>query len=578
MSNEPCRLCGSEPTIATYYDFYRFHCPTPGCREHLSAGTIYSGKGSWYGSIAEARDAWNHRQRRGEATSAPQSAEPEHEPAGVGNEPQDGAECVDTREKLEADVLAYLTPYEIDARLLGETIIGWLNRQAAITEQEVRARERYGEKANYYGALAEDLACKLDILKDHGVEIVDAVGGGYEVYNQEKKRADELTVERDELKTRVAELESELKCYEGVDEAKEMWAKACQRERDKNAAMYAERDEAYKRGYDDGLHANTKAAFAAAKQAFGDESSVRFEGGIIKSQAQRIRELEAELDACKLREEAAKDYDFREAAERWEKAFEDKCAEAARLTAECDYWKSQMRKCLEHATESYVPEVMEFPRDEHRACEPSLLVIDKIDNLQDFLADACGDVATLREERDRLRMQCKADLEVMSAQGESVNELEDTVAVLDAEIERMKEVARTQADSFAKLERELADADRSWKLEVEALQNELDESESTANTLRASVAGLKETVERQSEVIAAQRDELARFNREKHGKRRLPKGIAWPRHDDGKLVKLNAVDACSIAFTRGGCLVRFADGGDEYFPMDELRRRWKERG
>ena len=39
--------------------------------------------------------------------------------------------------------------------------------------------------------------------------------------------------------------------------------------------LIAKSDEAYKRGYDDGLHANTKAAFVAAKQAFGVEGDTR---------------------------------------------------------------------------------------------------------------------------------------------------------------------------------------------------------------------------------------------------------------------------------------------------------------
>ena len=88
--SEPCRLCGSEPEIATYYDFYRFNCPTEGCGERLDNGKVVNGIGMWYGSIAEARDAWNQRQRREETTSATQTAEPEPEPAREGDEPQIG--------------------------------------------------------------------------------------------------------------------------------------------------------------------------------------------------------------------------------------------------------------------------------------------------------------------------------------------------------------------------------------------------------------------------------------------------------------------------------------------------------
>ena len=64
----------------------------------------------------------------------------------------------------------------------------------------------------------------------------------------------------------------------------------------------------------------------------------------------------------------------------------------------------------------------------------------------------------------------------------------DRIAELEADNERLRDVARKQAESFKGIEAELAKAN------------------STCNTLRASVAGLKGTVERQ-------RDELA----EAHG-------------------------------------------------------------
>ena len=36
---------------------------------------------------------------------------------------------------------------------------------------------------------------KLEILKDYGIEIVDAVAGGFEIYNEEHARADRLQAE-----------------------------------------------------------------------------------------------------------------------------------------------------------------------------------------------------------------------------------------------------------------------------------------------------------------------------------------------------------------------------------------------
>jgi hypothetical protein len=55
-------------------------------------------------------------------------------------------------------------------------------------------------------------------------------------------------------------------------------------------------------------------------------------------------QLQADLDACRMREKAAEDYDFREAAERWEQAFEDKCCEVVRLTAERDELKERVAR------------------------------------------------------------------------------------------------------------------------------------------------------------------------------------------------------------------------------------------
>lgn len=73
-----------------------------------------------------------------------------------------------------------------------------------------------------------------------------------------------------------------------------------------------------------------------------------------------VAELKAELESCKLRERVAEDYDYREAAQRWEQAFEDKCCEVIRLKEAVDAMgNGQMyamyreaceeRKRLEHA-------------------------------------------------------------------------------------------------------------------------------------------------------------------------------------------------------------------------------------
>ena len=46
---------------------------------------------------------------------------------------------------------------------------------------------------------------KLEILKAHGIEIVDAVAGGFEIYNKEHARADRLQVENANLREMLSE-------------------------------------------------------------------------------------------------------------------------------------------------------------------------------------------------------------------------------------------------------------------------------------------------------------------------------------------------------------------------------------
>ena len=45
-----------------------------------------------------------------------------------------------------------------------------------------------------------ELKRKLAILKEHGIEIVDATAGGFEVYDEEHKRADALEGENKKLR------------------------------------------------------------------------------------------------------------------------------------------------------------------------------------------------------------------------------------------------------------------------------------------------------------------------------------------------------------------------------------------
>ena len=63
MSEElkPCAHCGSRGELVTYYDFYHINCTNDDCVEHYDESMIYRGEGAWYGSIADAIEAWNTR-------------------------------------------------------------------------------------------------------------------------------------------------------------------------------------------------------------------------------------------------------------------------------------------------------------------------------------------------------------------------------------------------------------------------------------------------------------------------------------------------------------------------------------
>lgn len=90
----------------------------------------------------------------------------------------------------------------------------------AKAEEEKSDAKRYWENANRWGKQNAELKSerdalqrKLEILKEHGVEIVDAVAGGYEVYN-------EAIRERDKWKAKAEEAERAMNAAAGK------WAKA----------------------------------------------------------------------------------------------------------------------------------------------------------------------------------------------------------------------------------------------------------------------------------------------------------------------------------------------------------------
>lgn len=61
----------------------------------------------------------------------------------------------------------------------------------------------YAAQATEIAALCAEnaeLSRKLEILKEHGIEIVDAVAGGFEIYSEDYARASELKAENAKLR------------------------------------------------------------------------------------------------------------------------------------------------------------------------------------------------------------------------------------------------------------------------------------------------------------------------------------------------------------------------------------------
>lgn len=148
--------------------------------------------------------------------------------------PSGYADVYDSREKLEADVLGHVEDIRSKNGFTGVctdygTVIGWLNRQAAITEREV-VRQREEQCAQ--------LVCDMNATRAERDKWVSSAEVGFErikeleaerdewktkcetrevAYKQadaERKRyseqIDELTAERDDLRRRVADLTRQL--------------------------------------------------------------------------------------------------------------------------------------------------------------------------------------------------------------------------------------------------------------------------------------------------------------------------------------------------------------------------------
>lgn len=439
----------------------------------------------------------NTRIGRSRGADGPQAAEPEPEHAGAGSGVQDGAECVDTREKLEADVDRMVKEHGL--YWLRTYIIEWLDRQAAITAREVsdsyehkaeRQSDRIFELHNkladalervdsltaerdYLMRITEELEERNGELLESRAHWIDQAVSIYRRFYPGNEYAvpadvcrivitkiDELTAERDELK---AEVEAQRKRANDAERGvlSEEWYVCRDRYEDDIAELTAERDELQRQlldNIDTDMAIENTQLHCEVNDLLEERDSLREKNsnqrrqlselqdaiherneGVLKRQWQRrIDELTAERNEWQRTAE-----DYQNCYDMAVKRGQNRLSKIDELTAERDYWKDQMCRCLKYVTSGYKPDIMKWPLDERKFCEPCLLVIDEADHLRDVVIQ--------------------------------------------------------QAENFKKLEAELKAAD------------------DTANTLRASVAGLKETVENQKVEILRLKDENAELCMKVHG-------------------------------------------------------------
>ena len=97
------------------------------------------------------------------------------------------------------------------------------------TRNPVQQRRTYVDGTRYAELQAENekLRKKINALKAHGIEIVDAVAGGYEIYDIRQREFDRIEVEN-------AELRAKLVMHEGAQKHNE---KQIDIEREKNAKL-----------------------------------------------------------------------------------------------------------------------------------------------------------------------------------------------------------------------------------------------------------------------------------------------------------------------------------------------------
>lgn len=126
----------------------------------------------------------------------------------------------DTREQLERSIDRFLgswTGWSVSIKVLREAIIGWLDRQAAITEREcANTRVNFAERVEFVSRIDE-----LKANRRRQAETISRLSNENDEY---ERIVDRLTSERDAL---AADLEECMEQNDRLSDEREKWRGTC---------------------------------------------------------------------------------------------------------------------------------------------------------------------------------------------------------------------------------------------------------------------------------------------------------------------------------------------------------------
>lgn len=427
---------------------------------------------------------------------------------------------LDTREQLEADMERLIEDamsygWEQQPRISADAI-DLLDRQVAITEREVKLRELYkfeeNHRANIYAT--EEVNRKLN-------ERIDELTAERELYRDnmlaEARRVDELTAELDELgeknsrqRRQLGELQDAIRDRnEGV--LKRQWQQRVDELEAGRDGLLEQRDH----WFDEAV---------AIYRRFYPHEEYGIPQNIAGMVLAKIDELTAERDELQV--------DLKQAHIEWEseRDYADQCEKRVeKLTAECDKLRKYGKHCfnnhVDYETE-YLPSVKEFEAQ-----------IKDLETERDKWRARAERIDELTAERDELRERLDAMKAVLDKWVESIVgiELPDCPRTEFQPKDKDRRIAELTAErdkwkAKAEYQQEILDCDcrdiRDFQNEIDSLTAERDQLsrdltaehalvtqfehdnerlEHANNTLKASIAGLKVTVENQRREIDAWR-------------------------------------------------------------------------